>query len=202
MGLLPFFFCGSAENRVENSVESQVLKINDARTKVPQSGPRTPGQAAPSAGPHPRPHRPPQWRGRGVQPTTAAAGGLWSRDSSPASLSYPDHPFFTSYRGEGTREFISKRCGQLAPSERAKRKENCPERSDVDSDTQRPESRSEGESSPPRRRPQGEGESTRILPGPLEARAPGRTQSSWRFTQRPQTLPKLEPIGRARVRHR
>lgn len=178
-------------------MESQVLKIHDARTKVPQSGPRTPGQAAPSAGPHPRPHAPPpQWRGRGVKPATAAAGDLWSCDSSPASL-VPPPSLFHFLPGEGTRKFISKRCGQLPPSEKAKRKKNCPERNDVDSDTQRPESLSEGESSPPRRRPQGEGESTRILPGPLEARAPGRTQSSWRFTQRPQALPKLEPTGRS-----
>ena len=63
--------------------------------------------------------------GRGFQ---AAAGAFQRFQKGNPSL-----PFFTSHPGEVTRGFITKKC-ELLPL-RAKRKENCPERSDVDFDT-------------------------------------------------------------------
>lgn len=81
-------------------MESQVLKIHDARTKVPQSGPRTPGQAAPSAGPHPRPHAPPPSGGGGALSPRLPRREICGAVIQVLLLSYPHHPFFTSYRGK------------------------------------------------------------------------------------------------------
>lgn len=97
-------------------------------------------------------------------------------------------------------DFIIKKCRQLLP-ERAKRKEHCPERSAVDFEVQGLEGLSAGESSLPRKEPatSRRGESKAILPAGSWTPDPGRTQSSWKFTQCPQSLPKLELTGRAQM---
>lgn len=113
---------------------------------------------------------------------------------SPPFLLYPSPSLRLSPR-EVTRGFITKKCELLPP--RAKRKENCPERSDVDFDIQRLEGWSEGESSPPRLEPQGgRGESQMNLArGPHGAPAPAAPKLPGDLSSPPSRCPNFsQPV--------